>query len=353
MTAELKNGYTTGSCAAGAAKAAVMLLLGSKVGDEVDIPLPNGGRISLPVLFSAMEKDSAKVGVKKYSGDDPDATDGVTVFAQCRWGVSGDVVFEAGEGVGTVTKKGLQIPPGEPAINPVPRKMVLSAVREATDRGVIVTISIPGGEAIAKNTFNPRLGVVGGLSILGTTGIVRPYSHSAVKDSLKCALDVAMANGGSRLVLTAGNIGTKSAKALFGLPSERVVEAGNEWGFMIDLVAGRDLDGLLIVGHPGKLAKLPAGQWDTHSSRSGSSASLVAELAKKITGEDFSDVTTADGVFSSLVPDERRRVGDVLAKSVAEAVAGRIGTGVQADVALVNMQGELLGSCGELELWRA
>ena len=172
--------------------------------------------------------------------------------------------FVAGEGVGTVTKPGLQVPPGEPAINPVPRQMILAAIRDVTARGVRVEISLPGGREIAAKTFNPRLGIEGGLSILGTTGIVRPYCTRALQDALKCTLDVAAACGVTAPVLVPGNIGASAARRHFSLREEQVIEAGNEWGFVLDLLfaaclSGRDAPGTSRqagqarggpVGHP-------------------------------------------------------------------------------------------------------
>ena len=180
-----------------------------------------------------------------------------------------------------MTKPGLAIPPGEPAINPVPRRMIREAVREVTPRGVRVTISIPGGGELARKTFNPRIGIVGGLSILGTTGIVRPFSCSAIRETLRCTLNVAAAAGIRAPVFVPGHIGERAARAHFRVADEQIVEVGNEWGFVLDEALGRPFSALLILGHPGKLAKLTAGDWDTHSGRSGSALPVVAAHACK------------------------------------------------------------------------
>ena len=225
--------------------------------------------------------------VRKDAGDDPDVTHGLEVRVRLSWDdarLHGHATFVAGEGVGTVTKPGLQVPPGEPAINPVPRQMILAAVREITARGVRVEISVPGGREIAAKTFNPRLGIEGGLSILGTTGIVRPYCTRALRDALKCTLDVAAACRVTAPVLVPGNIGARAARRHFSLRDEQVIEVGNEWGFVLDLLSRHAFRAVMLLGHPGKLAKLAAGQWDTHSSRSGSVADYLAGCAPRSLG---------------------------------------------------------------------
>ena len=186
-----RTGFTTGTCAAAAAKAAALLLCGSEPSDRVEVPLPDGTRVTLPLAFARKDGNAAEAGITKDAGDDPDVTDGCLIVASVAWGIEPGVTLLAGEGVGTVTKPGLSVPPGEPAINPVPRLMIRTAVAEVTDRPLQVTISIPRGRELADKTFNPRLGIEGGLSILGTSGIVRPFSCEALRDALVCALSVA------------------------------------------------------------------------------------------------------------------------------------------------------------------
>lgn len=247
----LRTGFTTGTCAAVAAKAAALLLTGETPAGEVEVGLPDGSRVICPVAFARVLPDGTEAGVVKDAGDDPDITDGVTVIASVSWTDGVEVVLAAGEGVGTVTKPGLQIPPGEPAINPVPRKMICEAVREVTKRGARVVISVPGGRELAEKTFNPRLGVVGGISILGTTGIVRPFSSTALRDSLKCSLDVAAASGVTAPVLVPGHIGERAAQRHFSLTPEQVVEVSNEWGFMLDCAAGSPFTHMLVLDTQG------------------------------------------------------------------------------------------------------
>lgn len=346
----MRTGYTTGACAAAAAKAAVAAL-GGAVATTVDIPLPDGTRAGFPVLFARVTgAGCAEAAVRKDAGDDPDVTDGVAVVVTVAWTDDAAVRFTAGEGVGTVTKPGLQIPPGEPAINPAPRRMIAAAVREATPRGVAVTVAIPGGRELAARTFNPRLGVEGGLSILGTTGRVRPFSAPALRDALVCALDVAMACGVRAPVLVPGHIGERGARRRFRLAAEQVVPVSNEWGFMLDQVAGRKWERVLLVGHPGKLAKLAEGHWATHSRQSPSALPGVARLAG-VMGLGLSGGTeTVEGVFAGLGGEDRRRLGDALAARIRAAVEPRVRH--TAAVALIDMRGDLLGADGDLAPWQ-
>ncbi len=243
----LRTGITTGTCAAAAARAAATVLAGLAPPAEVPVELPDGRTIVVPVLRSGVSlpvppgrlhplvpdgtpiaelsgppaaprpplppgdgeisAPAATAAVRKDAGDDPDVTGGLEIVATVSWNDGSEVTFSAGEGVGTVTKPGLQVPPGQPAINPVPRRMIVAAVRQVTPRGLHVEIAIPGGGEIAARTFNPRLGIARGLSILGTTGIVRPYCTRALHDALRCALDVAAACGKTAPVLVPGAIG--------------------------------------------------------------------------------------------------------------------------------------------------
>src|SRR4030042_1998400 len=174
-----RPGYTTGSCAAAAAKAAAILLAGDRAAGSVEIPLPGGRRISLPLVYVRATADGAEAAVRKDAGDDPDVTNGALITAAVSWTGGDGVEYAAGDGVGTGTNPGPTTPAGEPAINPAPRRMIAKAVREVTPRGVRVTIAIPGGEEIARKTFNPRIGVVGGLLILGAAGVGPPFTASA------------------------------------------------------------------------------------------------------------------------------------------------------------------------------
>ncbi|MHB8770966.1 MAG: cobalt-precorrin-5B (C(1))-methyltransferase CbiD [Syntrophales bacterium] len=347
----LRSGYTTGSCAAAAAKAALLLLAEDRALTGVEIPLPDGTRAALPVAYCRRLDGGAEAAVVKDAGDDPDVTNRALVRATVAWTAGDTVEFAAGEGVGTVTKPGLAVPPGEPAINPAPRRMIAQAVREVTGRGVRVTIAIPGGATLAKKTFNPRLGIVGGLSVLGTTGIVRPFSCSAIRESLRCSLAVAAAAGVRLPVFVPGHIGERAARARFAVTDVQVVEVGNEWGFALDEALGHPFTGLLILGHPGKLAKLAAGDWDTHSSRSGSALPVVAPMLAEILGRPAPPATTVEGLLAGLAAGEKQRLGDALAKAVRSAVSDRIEGRLGTAVVLIDLGGHTIGEAGDTTPW--
>ena len=349
----LRWGYSTGACAAAAAKAAVIMLSGQKAPAQVEIGLPRGERVSFVVHEAASDNDRARASVRKSAGDDPDVTDGVDVVASASWIDGADMVFAAGEGVGIVTRPGLSVPPGEPAINPVPREMIRSAVREVTGRGIKVTISIPGGEALARKTFNPRLGIEGGLSILGTTGLVRPFSCDAIRCSIECALNVSFASGISAPILVPGHIGERAARKHLALSDGQIIEVGNEWGFTLDALRERSRPPfLLVLGHPGKLAKLAENMWDTHSSRSKSAVPVVEGVVFEILGRRQPDAGTVEGIFATLPVDERQRVAERLAGKIGGAVIQRLGYEPEVSVVLVNMKGEILGAWGGLAKWQ-
>jgi cobalt-precorrin-5B (C1)-methyltransferase len=347
----MREGYTTGSCAAAAAKAALLLLAEGRTTEEVEIPLPDGQRRRLPVDHVRRTDEGAEAAVRKDAGDDPDVTNGALITAAVVWIKSNDMEFAAGAGVGTVTKPGLAVPPGKPAINPVPQRMIREAIREITPRGVRVTISIPGGRELAAKTFNPRLGIAGGLSILGTTGIVRPFSCSALRETIRCTLNVAVAAGIRAPVFVPGHIGERAARSHFRVMPEQVVEVGNEWGFALDEAAQKPFAALLMVGHPGKLAKLTADGWDTHSGRSGSALPIVAEMHAEILGRPAAPSPTVEGIFAALEAEERRRLGDALAAAVKKAVEARIGGRDAIAAVLIDLGGRILGDAGNLLPW--
>ncbi|OPY86906.1 MAG: cobalt-precorrin-6A synthase [Syntrophaceae bacterium PtaU1.Bin231] len=346
-----RSGLTTGTCAAAAAKAAVAVLLGGNAPAAVEIRLPAGERISVPVLSTVKKGGGVEAAVVKDAGDDPDITSGVTVKAFVEW-CADDISFCAGNGVGTVTKPGLSVEPGEPAINPVPRRMIARSVRELTDRGVRVTLSIPGGRELGERTFNPRLGIRDGLSILGTSGRVRPFSCPALRASLWCCLEVLAAASVKFPVLVPGHIGERAAKRHFSVAEDQLLEVSNEWGYVLDQAAPLGFSGILILGHPGKLAKLAAGDWDTHSSRSKSALPFVARLAAEDLGRDFSDVPTVEGIFTSLPAIQKEKLGNLIAGRIRKAVADRLGGEATATVVLVDMKGDILGVAGDISPWR-
>lgn len=347
-----RTGYTTGTCAAAAAKAATLRLCGVGEVPEVEVGLPDGTRVTLHVEAIAGDGRRAEASVRKDAGDDPDVTDKSLVTARVEWDSDADLRFIAGDGVGTVTRLGLSVPVGEAAINPVPRRMIREAVREVTDRGLRVTISIPGGKELAKKTFNPRLGIEGGLSILGTSGIVRPFSCPALRDALKCSLSVAVACNIASPVFVPGRIGEKAARRLFHLSVEQLIEVSNEWGFMLDEARKFAFERIMALGHPGKLAKIMAGSWDTHSSRSGSALPAVRDLAKEVLARRLPEESTVEGVFNALSGLDRQILAEALASRIRKAISERLVRQFDVAVVLVNMHGTLLGLDGDLTAWQ-
>ncbi|HBT47335.1 MAG TPA: cobalamin biosynthesis protein CbiD [Peptococcaceae bacterium] len=280
MDAKLKKGYTTGTCAAAAARAAVQALLWpDQIEDRVRITLPRGEVLELPVTVQRGE-GWAEATVIKDAGDDPDITHGVAVQVRARPGGRG-ITLKAGRGVGRVTLPGLAVPVGEPAINPVPRAMICAAVRDfiPADKGVELTISIPGGEELARRTFNPQLGIEGGLSVLGTTGIVEPMSEEALRVSLLPQIDVARALGYTALVLTPGRRGRSQAVEGYGLPVRAVVLSGNYIGDLLLACAERRVKKVLLWGHVGKLVKVAGGIFNTQSRTADARREIVASWA--------------------------------------------------------------------------
>ena len=267
---KLRLGCTTGSCAAAAAKAAACLLLTGRPMEQATLVTPKGVRIALPVQTLQTAAGSVTCAVEKDQSDDPDVTRGALITATVsRTGGSG-VTIDGGEGVGRVTKPGLDQPVGAAAINSVPRQMILEGVEEiralADSRcGLRVEISVPGGEALAKKTFNPRLGILGGISILGTTGIVEPMSQRALIETIRVELRQRREGGAEYVLLTPGNYGSDFIRDGLGLDPAMAVQTSNFIGDALDLCGELGFRGALLVGHVGKLVKLAGGMLNTHS----------------------------------------------------------------------------------------
>ena len=264
---ELRRGWTTGACAAAATKAAYAALVTGRFPDPVTITLPKGETPSFALALQEQGEGWAKAGIIKDAGDDPDVTHGCLVIATVRRGRDG-IRFTAGPGVGVVTKPGLPIPPGEPAINPAPREMMRRVIAELGGGDADIEISIPGGEALALKTWNPRLGIVGGLSILGTTGIVHPFSCSAWIASIHRGIDVARAMGLQHLAGCTGSTSEDAVKAYYGLPLEAMLDMGDFAGGLLKYLRDHPVQRVTIGGGFGKIVKLAQGALDLHSGRS-------------------------------------------------------------------------------------
>ena len=267
----LRCGYTTGSCAAAASKAAAEMLLSGNVPDSVELMTPKGIILKLDVLEACIDGDTASCAIKKDSGDDPDITNGILVFAEVSETERG-ITITGGEGIGIVTKPGLDQPVGEYAINSVPRRMITEEVSKVAgkygyDGGFSVMISIPGGKELAKKTYNPRLGIVGGISVIGTSGIIEPMSNAALVDTIRTEIKMRKAEGHETLLFTLGNYSEDFIRRELPFDLEKSVKISNFIGDAIDIALEYGFRGILIIGHIGKLVKLGAGIMNTHSSQ--------------------------------------------------------------------------------------
>lgn len=314
---KLRCGYTTGSCAAGAAKAATIMLLGNGNVSRVNIQTPKGIELSLEIKEITRDSKWVSCAVQKDSGDDVDATNHMLVFATVRKIAKG-IVVDGGEGIGRVTKPGLSQEIGEAAINKVPKEMIISEVekacREAEYReGIEVVISIPDGLEIAKKTFNPRLGIVGGLSILGTTGIVEPMSEKALVDTIRTEIQMMKAAGKVYIPVSPGNYGEAFAGSNLDINQDQIVKCSNFIGETIDMGYEFKLQGMLFIGHIGKLVKLGGGVMNTHSKYAdcrqeilcscallaGGDTDVLKEILKSITTDEALTVLKKEGLFES------------------------------------------------------
>jgi cobalt-precorrin-5B (C1)-methyltransferase len=298
--------------------------------------------------------------VQKDGGDDPDVTGGLLIYAEVSMVRRKGVNIRGGEGVGTVTKPGLQVPVGWSAINPVPRSMIRGELENLLDchgchRGVSVTISIPGGEEIAARTFNPKLGIEGGISIIGTTGIVKPYSVSAVKKSLVLFLDQACAHGITMPVLVPGNVGERAAHRRYALRTEQVAQMSNFVGYMVRQAAKR-FHRVLVLGHPGKLLKVLLDCYNTHSQKSASPLPMVREKAAAQfwfppIAEQLVISPTVEGVISCIPPEHRFGFFNPMATGIERRLRGYARGPLDVGVVLVNMEGHCVGSGPRARRW--
>ena len=358
-SAPLRRGWTTGACAAAAVRAACEALITGECPAIAEIELPGGGRPSFAVATCETDGASATAGIVKDAGDDPDVTHGVLVKAAIRRGVPGSgIVFRAGDGVGMVTKPGLAVPPGEPAINPVPRRMIALALREAAERfsvnldDIIVEISIPGGEALAQKTLNPRLGIVGGLSILGTTGIVVPFSCAAWIHTIHRGIDVARATGLEHIAGSTGNTSEAAVQRLYGLPDAALIEMGDFVGGMLKYLKHHPVPRVTIAGGFAKMTKLGQGLLDLHSKRGRvdnewlASLLLRAGASPELCGE-ARGANTAQHVLELAREADAQvaaRLGDLVAEAAWTAAARLLeGSGIALDVVVFNRAGALVG----------
>ena len=281
---KLRFGYTTGSCAAAASKAAVIMLMSNTTINSIEIMTPKGILLKLEVLEIEKGENYVSCAIKKDSGDDPDVTNGIMVYSKVSLTNSKEIVIDGGIGVGRVTKEGLGYPVGSAAINKVPRMMIYKEVNKICDNndyknGLLVEISIPDGVLIAKKTFNPRLGIVGGISVLGTSGIVEPMSEKALTDTIEVEMKLLKANGVEYLLVTPGNYGQDFTRNNMNINLENSIKCSNYVGETIDHGIGLELKGMLFIGHIGKFIKLAGGIMNTHSRNADARMEIITAYA--------------------------------------------------------------------------
>ena len=284
----LRRGWTTGACATAAAKAAVQALLGGGFPDPVEITLPKGQAVAFALADHCLKPGAAMAAVVKDAGDDPDVTHGALIVVTARPAATGaGILFRAGEGVGTVTLPGLPVPPGEPAINPMPRQMIAAAIAEVAgpEADFEIEIAVPGGAALAERTLNGRLGIINGLSILGTTGIVIPFSCAAWIDSIHRGIDVARATGQDHIAGSTGSTSERVVEAHHGLDPKQLIEMGDFIGGMLKYLRTHPVPRVTIAGGVAKMSKLAQGMLDVHSKRGRADQQALADIATSVGGD--------------------------------------------------------------------
>lgn len=281
---KLRIGYTTGSCAAGAAKAAAYMLLNGQEIPNISLMTPKGIELNLELLDIIRQENRVSCAVRKDGGDDPDATNGILIYAEVKKCQESGITIDGGKGVGRITKPGLEQPVGSAAINRVPRMMIHQGIEEICEAsgyhgGVSVVISIPEGEKIAGKTFNPRLGIVGGISVLGTSGIVEPMSEAALIRSIQVEMNMLTAAGARYLLITPGNYGQAFVREQMHLDPEKAMKCSNFVGETIDMAVADGVKGILFVAHIGKFVKVAGGIMNTHSRCADCRAELMSAFA--------------------------------------------------------------------------
>ena len=350
----LRRGWSTGACASAATKAAFTALITCEFPTSVSIVLPKGERPEFKLFKTENGDDYSTASIIKDAGDDPDVTHGAEIIVTVRHGIPGSgVVFKAGSGVGTVTKAGLALAIGEPAINPVPRQMMCAVVSEIAEKfnhskDVVLTIGVAKGEELAKKTWNPRLGILGGISILGTTGIVIPYSCSAWIHSIHRGIDVARANGLQHVAGCTGSTSEVFVQNFFQLPAEAMLDMGDFVGGLLKYFRKNPLPQLTLGGGFGKLTKLAQGHLDLHSGRSQVDFTQLAEQIYKLgsSSKIYDQVKYANTANEVLKLSQK--VGLPLADSIAEQACLVVrktlrNSEIQLKILVIDRQGKLVG----------
>jgi cobalt-precorrin-5B (C1)-methyltransferase len=353
----LRRGWTTGACAAAAARAAFAALLTGRFPDPVTIRLPHGQTPAFPLALAERHDGMARAGIIKDAGDDPDVTDGALVIAEVSQAADGcGIVFRAGAGVGTVTRPGLALAVGEPAINPAPRQMIrdalvdLAAANGAPPPDLTVTIAIPGGERLAERTMNGRLGIVGGLSVLGTTGIVVPYSCASWIHAIRRGIDVAHAAGIDHVAAATGRTSERAIQRLYGLPEQALIDMGDFVGGTLKYLRRHPVPLLTLAGGFGKFAKLAGGHLDLHSRRSRIDPTLLAGLLADAGAAPDAVAAAARSDSAAAILDLaggcRGALAAAIARRAREVALATLAGRTAVEVAIIGRDGELLARVG-------
>ena len=353
--APLRSGLTTGSCATATSLAAARLLLGGVSHDAVEITLPKGKKVQMRLEFCRLSEDGAEAGTIKDAGDDPDVTHGALLYSRVRLRPEPGIGFIAGHGVGTVTRPGLVLNVGEPAINPVPRQMITDHLQQLAAElsyggGFDVTVNVQDGEALALKTMNPRLGILGGLSILGTSGIVRPFSCAAYIASIYQGIDVAKTNGYLHIAACTGNASEDTMRRVYNLPEIALIEMGDFVGAVLKHLRKVPVDKLSICGGFGKISKLAAGHMDLHSRHSSIDLPQLAEWAAAI----GADSALQDAIRQANTSQQALAMASAVGIALGDAVCQHaldfarsvVPVQVQIEVFAIDRQGAIVGHAG-------
>jgi cobalt-precorrin-5B (C1)-methyltransferase len=347
----LRSGFTTGTCAQAAAKASAMMLVTRKFLEWVEVETPSRVKLQLPLIDPEIGDDYAKCGVVKDAGDDPDITHGAKIYVEVRFSEKQGVTIKGGEGVGIVTKPGLAIPVGGYAINPTPREMILREVSQLLpeDQGLEVTIWVPNGKELAKRTFNPKLGILGGISIIGTTGIVEPKSIDAYKTSLSLQLDVLRATGYRKATLVLGYVGERYCKSVLGLPDDSIIKIGDYVGFMLEQCVKKGMEEVLLIGHIGKLVKVANSQFNTHNRYGDHRIDTIAHYAmlwgaKRESIKEILKETTAEATIKILKENGLMGIFNQIAQEVVSRANEFLKEKLKMRCIILSLAGETLGS---------
>lgn len=357
---ELRTGYTTGSCAAAAAKAAVGMLLSGEEIRHVSLMTPKGIRLYLDVEEITREKDSVRCAVRKDSGDDPDVTNGILVFAEVRKTQEKGISLDGGEGVGRVTRKGLEQKIGEAAINKVPRRIIMESVQEQIEAfqyegGITVVIEVPKGQELAAKTFNPRLGIEGGISILGTSGIVEPMSEQALTETIYAEMRMLKENGCEYCYIVPGNYGSDFLRESLGFREELAVKCSNYIGFVLDDAVNLKMKGILLIGHIGKLVKVAAGVMNTHSRQADCRMEVLAAHAamtgaeKEVICKIMECITTTEALEILKQQGILKEVMSGVLEKILFYLRNRTGGQIETEVVLFSLEEGILARSSGVE----